>query len=628
MPAPTTGAAQRTARSRLLTPADDPRRRDYAAAAGLVLLLGHLLFAQVTVVLAVVFTATSRLTRWRPLWLAVPAAAGLTWACAIGPVRAAAGFAAGPAQVTGYLAGSFGHPGELLHLSRAYAGLGSWLPRQLPLALIAGAAEAGLAFWIRRYRTGEPDRYRPGLVVAARRRAAAAALAAGDTLTATGAGLGLDPATGRRAEVSWAEAQRGVLITGSAPDALVQTGLALAVAAVRRRKAVVVIDLAGRPQTGAALAAACAAAGAPLRRFGPAGPGCYEPVRGGHPERAAALALAMIDWSEVSDAGRRTCTACLTDACAVLAAAPAAPGRPGLDDIAALLQPDALRARAAGIPGFHARRPVLADRAEVSAALLEQDPAAAAVAVQQLTRLRRSALGCWLRPAAPGPGPGGVEPDLPISLGQALRDRAVLSFALDQAVHGRSARMIAALALADLIDVLAELQAMAVRTDCLAWITGCEALPAGRLAELVRLGAQTGAAIVLSATSAPAAVDLAGVARVIAVRGAAEPQLAAALASGTPSDGAAQPGPVQTGLAQAGPRQVGPALTRPGAGPAAWGGPASARPAAFWPEDSGQAMAAALAAADPDVLTLLVRGPGGRLLHGCQAVPAGLGTGR
>ncbi|MGC2008832.1 hypothetical protein, partial [Trebonia sp.] len=78
------------------------------AAFAVLVLLAHLLFAQLTFVLAVVFAAVSKTTRWRLWWLAVPAAAGLGWTLAIGPRAAAAGLAAGPAQILAYL-GSW-HP--------------------------------------------------------------------------------------------------------------------------------------------------------------------------------------------------------------------------------------------------------------------------------------------------------------------------------------------------------------------------------------------------------------------------------------------------------------------------------------------------------------------------------------
>jgi hypothetical protein len=591
-------------RPRPQPPDDDYRRSDLAAAAAVAVVLAHLLFAQVTLILAVAFFAVSRISRWRPLWLAVPAGAGLVWACAIGPGRALAGFTAGPAQVAGYLSGTLGHPAALLRFSRGYAGAGHWLPRQFPVALIAAAAEALAAQRLAARRSGQAGPYRAGLIVALRRRRTAAALTAGDTVTATGACLGLEPATGRPAAITWGQARRGVLVTGPEPAALAQTAAALAGAALRRRKAMIVIDLDGRAAPW--LPAACAAAGAPLRTFGPAGPGCYEPVRGSRPERTAGLALAMIDWSGVTDAHRRSGTAYLTDACAVQAAVPAPGGRPVLDDLAGLLQPGALRARAAAIPPYHGRARVLADRAEVSAALLAADPGAVAAPAEQLARLRGSALGHWLRPAPP---PDGDQPDpvSAINLSQAVRERAVVSFALDQAVHGRAARMVAALALTDLLDLLGELQAMGVRTDCLAWISGCESLPAGRLAELVQRGGQTGTAVLLTTTSAAAAAGLAGAAGVVAVRGPVSEPLGTALA------GQGGSGPVAGGN---GPAPAGP-------GSAAGGSPdgTAAGPAGSWLADDDSDQGTASWAAGPGAaLTLLVRGPRGRLVTASRAV--------
>ena len=124
-----------------------------------------------------------------------------------------------------------------------------------------------------------------------------------------------------------------------------------------------------------ALGGICADAGAPLHVFGQAGPGCYEPWRGGDPARKAALVMGMIDWSPVADQARRTCAAYLNDLFAVAAAAPGDPRVPVLDDVAALLAPAALRARMRQVPPYHPRRGPLGERVRVSASLLEADPA-------------------------------------------------------------------------------------------------------------------------------------------------------------------------------------------------------------------------------------------------------------
>src|ERR1700684_284089 len=137
MPGSGATATQRAPRrARYLIPMDTPGRGETVAALGVVLLLAHLLFAQLTIVLAVALAAVGKISRWRPQWLAVPAGAGLIWALATGPAAALAGFTAGPRQVAAYFGGIAGSPGRLLHLNAAFTGLGQWLPRQLPLALI------------------------------------------------------------------------------------------------------------------------------------------------------------------------------------------------------------------------------------------------------------------------------------------------------------------------------------------------------------------------------------------------------------------------------------------------------------------------------------------------------------
>ena len=170
-----------------------------------------------------------------------------------------------------------------------------------------------------------------------------------------------------------------------------------------------------------------------------------------------------------------------------------------------------------------------------------------------------------------------------------------MTFALDRAVHGRSAAMVAALAAADLLAILAELQAMAVRTDCLAWISGCEMLPRGRLADLVRRGAQTGAAVLLTTASATAAAALADDVGVIVTRGRADPALEQRLAE--LADPAVRPAAAASGTGRAG------------------GDP-------FRQEGGNWAAAKSAAGQGTEALALLVRGPGARYLPSCQAIPA------
>ena len=235
------------------------------AAFAVLVLLAHLLFAQLTFVLAVVFTAVSRTTRWRLWWLAVPAAAGLGWTLAMGPRAAAAGLAAGPAQILAYLSG--GHPlGRLLHPRGAFAGAGGWLPRQFPLALIAAAAEAALVGWLDWVHTDEwavrPPR--PGALAAVRGALARRATSAGVVLTRDGCVLGVAPGSGARVVLGWPEIAGGVMVTGADARTLAVSSLQVAHAALRRRKPLIALDLTGDGALAGVLGAACAATGTPL----------------------------------------------------------------------------------------------------------------------------------------------------------------------------------------------------------------------------------------------------------------------------------------------------------------------------------------------------------------------------
>src|SRR5579859_6605153 len=250
-------------RARYLVPRGLPRRDEIVAVCVVLIVVAHALFAQLTIVLAAVFYLITRTTRWRLSWLTAPAVAGLAWTAAAGPRAAAAGFAAGAAQIADYL-GASGHQADhLLHFTAAFAGAGTWLPRQLPLAVVAGAAEAALAGWLTWLHTDERElpSARPGLIVAARRT------------------------------LSWAEAAGGVSVCGSAGQDVLTTGFQLIHAAVRRRKPVLAVDHGSEPGLTGRLAAVCAAVGAPLLVFGGA-PGhrtpgaddwaqqaCYEPFR-------------------------------------------------------------------------------------------------------------------------------------------------------------------------------------------------------------------------------------------------------------------------------------------------------------------------------------------------------------
>src|SRR2546423_10790612 len=97
MPAAVPNYSQRAPRrARYLIPLDTPGRREILAALALLAALAGLLFAQVTLGLAIAFYAIEKITRWRPVWLAVPAACGAVWALAIGPAPALGAFLAAP----------------------------------------------------------------------------------------------------------------------------------------------------------------------------------------------------------------------------------------------------------------------------------------------------------------------------------------------------------------------------------------------------------------------------------------------------------------------------------------------------------------------------------------------------
>ena len=224
-------------RARYLVPRGLPRRDEVLAVCVVAAVLVHVLFAQLTILLAAAFYLITRVTRWRLSWLMVPAAAGLAWTAAVGPRAAAAGFTAGPAQIVGYLNASGHQADHLLHFTDAFSGLGKWLPRQLPLALVAGAAEAALAGWLTWLHTDESDLppARAGLIVAARRAATVRAIRAGGVVTRDGGCLGVAAGSGARITLSWAEVAGGVSVCGSSGPDVLTTGFQLVHAAVRRR---------------------------------------------------------------------------------------------------------------------------------------------------------------------------------------------------------------------------------------------------------------------------------------------------------------------------------------------------------------------------------------------------------
>ena len=253
-------------RARHLIPVNLPHRREVMGACAAAIIVAHLVLAQLTLGLAIVFTLIGGATRWRLWWLAGPAAVGLAWTLAVGPAQAGAGFAAGSAHVLGYLGqGQLAQP--LSHPLAAFAGAGRWLPRQLPLALISGAAEAALVGWLGWLHTDElaiPPR-RPGAVAAIRSGLAASLIRSGSVVTREGCALGVAPATGAVVDLRWREIAGGVLVVGSAAQEVTVTGLQVVHAALRRRKPLIVIDPSADAAIAGALSAACAATGTRLQ---------------------------------------------------------------------------------------------------------------------------------------------------------------------------------------------------------------------------------------------------------------------------------------------------------------------------------------------------------------------------
>jgi hypothetical protein len=253
-------------RARYLIPLNLPHRREVVAACAVLVLVAHLLAAQLTLALALAFTVIGRASRWRRWWLAGPVAVGLAWALAVGPAQAAAGFAAGSAHVLDYF--GQGRPASRLgHPLAAFAGAREWLPRQLPIALISGAAEAALVSWLSWLQADEltvrPSR--PGLVAAIRAELAAWLIRSGSVVTREGCALGVAPATGAVVDLRWRDIAGGVLVVGAAAQEATVTSLQVVHAALRRRKPLIVIDPTGGAAIAAALSAACAATGTRLR---------------------------------------------------------------------------------------------------------------------------------------------------------------------------------------------------------------------------------------------------------------------------------------------------------------------------------------------------------------------------
>jgi len=632
MPLLLTGSAEpESARSGHLAPRNRPRPGDLAAAAAAAAVLIQLALAQFTLGLTALFLLVGRLTRWRPTWLAWPAAAGLGLVIADGAGPAVAGYLAAARHLIGFATGPGPVLARLPHLAAAFGGWRHWLPAQLPAALVAAAAEAGAIGRIARPRLP----YRPGALAAVRRAYLTASLRRGEVATVGGGCVGIVTGTGRRAEISWREAEAGVLVTGASAAAVTSTGLDLATAAIQHRKSVIIIDLAGSigdgrtgwagdgragwagdgragwtgdgqtgdgqgspavswpepggrwPEPGGRgltcpVTAACADRCAPLLRLGDPRR-CYDPLTGLPPARAAGLVMAMIDWAGTDPAGRSLCAGYLGAALEVIAGCGRRPGwqrHSVIHELAGLLRPGELQIRLGHLEGAIRDRDALDRRAGELASRLDADPRAAAAlatAAAQLAGLAAAPVGGWLAVPAPASRAG-------ISLARAVAGREVVLACLDPRRHGQAGVLAARLAVADLTGILAERGDTGAPADCAVWINGCEAIAAAQLSALLALGPVTGTAVLLGTTADAAAADLARKVNVLAVRG--QPPRGVAVAAPAP---ASQPGPPDE------------SSLRP---EARTGSPGQFAPA-------GQ---------HADGVALRVRGPRPRLVQGCRAV--------
>ena len=543
-----TEAEQMPRRARYLVPRGLPRRDEVLAACVVAAVLAHVLFAQLTILVAAALYLITRVTRWRLSWLAVPAAAGLAWTAAVGSRAAAAGFTAGPDQIADYL-GASGHQADhLLHFTGAFAGMGNWLPRQLPLALLAGVAEAAVAGWLGWLHTDESDLRpaRPGLIVAARRAAIVRAIRVGGVVTRDGGCLGVAAGSGARVTLSWAEAAGGITVCGSSGPDVLTTGFQLVHAAVRRRKPVLAVDHTADPGLTGKLAAVCAAAGAPLLVFGEEGAigagaraACYEPFRHGAPGRRAALIAAMLSWDGPGRHYRRSCVSYLEDVFELRDAAPGDPRVPVLDDVIHLLNPVAMRARMDYVPAAYPRREVLADRVGVSTSLVTAEPATIAEVDRQLRDLRASPFGRWLRPS-----PDGQAAD--IDLSRDVAERAVVLFRLGGPRPAGSCAMLTRLVCQDLLAAGAALDGIGVDGDGIVWLAECGALPRPPVTEMIARGRGTGLPVLAATTSAQVAADLADIVNVVVAHRMEDTTMAARLAAVVP-DPAAEGDPATAG---------------------------------------------------------------------------------
>ena len=471
-----------------------PPWSNLAAGAAVAVVIIQLAVAPVTLGVAAAFVLIGRFSRWRHVWLILPAVVGLGWIATTGVGRAVAGYLLVGSRLVRVLA----EPVPVsAHLARLVLVAASWrrgLPGQLPVALIVAAGQARVAAGL-----AAVERFRPGVIVAARHACMRAALRRGEVATPDGCCVGLIPHAGRRATITWEEARGGVLITGRDAASVTSTGLELAIAAIQHRKTVIILDLtdsaAGNPGYGATLAesvrAACAGLRAPLTILD-ADRGRYDPFLSADPQRAAGLVATMIDWTQIGQERQPACEGVLRAVFEVLAAGrppPAGSSVAILDEVAGLLRAGGLLAARPG-----------------------HDTAAAAALAAQLGKLRSTALGARLSRPRPGAGEA-------IDLVRAVAEREAVLFCLDRRAHGWQAALVARLVQADLVNVLADRAALKAPADCLAWINGCEAGDLEQVTALLAAGPEAGSAVVVCTQAGAATERLASLVNVVAVRG-------------------------------------------------------------------------------------------------------------
>jgi len=517
-----------------------PRRGEFLAACAVVIIGVHVLFAQLALIVAVACYLTGKATRWRTSWLLFPAAAAIVWMLAVGPGAAAAGFIAGPAQVVGYLTAGGHQADHVLHPAAAFAGAADWLPRQLPLAILAGSAEAALAGWLSWLHTDEWDlpRARPGLLVAARRAVAFRSIRAGRVVTRDGCCVGVVPTSGGRVTVSWPELEGGALICGSAAPDLRNASLRVAHAALRRRKPVLAVDFTGDPGIPAQLTAACSAAGVPLQVLDlNSGASYYEPFRSGDPADRAALVAGMLNWEGPGSQHRRSCVAYLADVFELLDTVPGDPRVPVLDEVIHLLDPAALQARAGHVPVSHPRYAVLAERTRVSASIVAAEPVTTAAMSRQLRALRASGAGRYLGQ------PVGRQLRA-IDLSRAVSERTAVLFRLgtglgdpDASPGGPridAAAMLTRLVCQDMLQLAARQRAAGVAADGVVVLAGCEAMAEQTLRGMFAAGSGAGLAVLATTTSSEVACAVAEQPNVLLVHRMTDPAAARRLVTVMP----------------------------------------------------------------------------------------------